>query len=241
MKVNADVSSHLRQNVIADMLRYHERMPLGLCIYPTSRKSFDLVRSWSRELETVTHDGPAGVCAHRIAVDDGGLFEVDEHPEDDSRLIKVRVLRCHISTPFQRPDGRWSTRNTYTITCPHGDIEYVRTWEPDGIRHLPDTNPNKRSPQDPIGWRLRPLSRADDTAAWYNVEDNAGGWVDHADSPRPFSDVYSRRNDAESYNEWYQQSLPHHGRATSLHPSAQELDFLLGAVLNNCITWSNRR
>jgi hypothetical protein len=231
-----DASFLVRHDVISDMLRYHDRMPLGMCIYPTSRRRLDLVHSWSHELDPAVHDGPNGPCVHRIAVDDGGLFEIAEHPQNDGQVVKTRMLRCLHSTPFKRADGRWGRRNRYTISCPHGDIEYTHAWEPVGTRHTPDSEESNRAPKDPVGWRLRPLSRADDIAAWYNAESD----VDHFQAPRPFSDVYSRRNDSECFNEWFQQSLPHHGRATSLHMAAQELDFLLGALLNNMITWSNR-
>lgn len=228
-----------RRDVLADMLMYHERMPLGLCIYPTSNRNFDLVRSWASELDPQVHDGPDGPCVHRLAVDDGGLYEVEDHPEEDGQAVKTRVLRCHTSTPYRRPDGKWGTNNRYTIDCPHGDIEYERTWKPTGMRYSPATDKNdRRAPEDAVGWRLRPLSRADDIATWYNDAERSGR--DHFAGARPFSDVYSRRNDAESYNEWYQRSLPHHGRAASLNPAAQELDFLLGALLNNTITWANR-
>lgn len=250
---NSDAAFLVRQDVLADMLRHYERMPLGLCIYPTDKGNYERVNSWWHELDPVTHDVTQGTCTHRIALDDGGLFEVDEHPEDDNRLIKLRVLRCSISTPFQRPDGRWGTQSTYPITCPHGDIEYIHIWEPVGTRHQPTSDPANRAPKDPIGWRLRPLSRPDDTAAWYNAhkypaqnnrhdtDRDADGTAEREVFPQPFSDVYSRRNDAESHNQWYQQSLPHHGRATSLDPAAQELDFLLAALLQNSNTWANRR
>jgi hypothetical protein len=151
------------------------------------------------------------------------------------------VLRCSSNTPFPRADGKWGTRSSYRITCPHGDTEFLHTWEPVGTRHTPGGGSKNRAPLDPVGWRLRPLSRADDLAAWYNAPT---GTVDHfndEDGARPFSDIYSRRNDSESYNEWFQQSLQHHGRAMSLQRAAQELDFLLAAVLNNSITWANRR
>jgi hypothetical protein len=233
------IAPALRREVLADMLRYQDRMPLGLCIYPTSNRNFDLVRSWSRELDPVDHDGADGTCVHRLAVDDGGLYEVDPEPDEDGRTVKLRVLRCHTSTPYQGDNGKWATRNHYTIECPNGDLEYTYTWQPTGARHTPATDQKARAPKDPVGWRLRPLSRADDLAAWYNHPQR--GRANHFDSARPFSDVYGRRNDTESYNEWYQQSLPHHGRAASLDPASQELDFLLGALLNNTITWANRR
>ncbi|WP_210503024.1 hypothetical protein [Nocardioides xinjiangensis] len=235
---STDTLHLLRRDLLADMLRYHERLPLGLCLYPTSNRNFDLVRGWTRELNPVVHQGTDGECVHRIAVDDGGLFEVEEHPDNDDQLRKVRVLRCASSTPFKSDDDRWGTRNRYPIACIHGDTEYLHTWTPVGVRHKPDSNPKNRAPKDPVGWRLRPLSRADDIAAWYNAPQ---GTTDHFETPRPFSDIYSRRNDSESFNEWYQQSLPHHGRAASLLMAAQEIDFLAGALLNNCITWANRR
>ncbi|WP_028650212.1 hypothetical protein [Nocardioides halotolerans] len=231
----------MRRYVLRDRLHDLDRMPLGLTVYPTVKGDFEPVNGWHRELEPFTHQGPDGPCVHRVALDDGGLYEVEEDPDREGSLIKVRVLRCHTSTPFTRPNGQWGTHNAYTIPCRHGEAEYVRPWEPEGIRHTPDSNPRTRAPKDPIGWRLRPLSRADDIAAWYNTEATAQPRVGVYDTPRPFSDIFSRRNDSESFNQWYQQSLSHHGRANSLSTQAQELDFLLAGVLNNCLTWENRR
>ena len=228
----------LRREVLADMLRYHDRLPLGVCIYPTSKRNFDLVHSFARELDPIVHQLAEGDCTHRVALDDGGLFEVTEDPDNETKLVKVRLLRCHKSTPYQRSNGKWGVLNRYTIPCSGGDFEHERTWEPVGTRHTPDSG-DDRAPTDPIGWRLRPLSRADDIAAWYNAEEP--GRDDHWTSARPFSAIFSRRNDAESFNEFYQQSLPHHGRANCLDTAGQELDFLLGALLGNTITWANRR
>jgi hypothetical protein len=47
--------------------------------------------------------------------------------------------------------------------------------------------------------------------------------------------------DAESYNQWYQQSLPHHGRAASESVIGQEYHFLFAALLNNSITWHSHK
>jgi hypothetical protein len=52
--------------------------------------------------------------------------------------------------------------------------------------------------------------------------------------------VTGRRNDAESYNQWFQTSLPHHGRAATLNVAAQGLDFLLAGLVNNSNTWHRR-
>lgn len=235
---NKDLARYFRRDVIGDMLRYHERLPLGLSIYPTSNNNFDLVRSFARKLEPLTHATPTGDCVHRLALDDGGLFEIADHAEN-ATPIKMRVLQCRRSVPVQRPDGRWATENHYTIPCDHGDVDYVRRWEPEAVRYTPESTEKDRASKDPVGWRLRPLSRADDIAAWYNTDRDT--WVDHRTSPQPFNDIFGRRNDSESFNQWYQRSLPHHGRAASLSQHAQDLDFLLGALLSNCNTWQNRR
>lgn len=50
------------------------------------------------------------------------------------------------------------------------------------------------------------------------------------------------RNDSESYNAWYQRTLPGLRRERGVSPYIvrQGLDFLLGAVLANAETWSLR-
>lgn len=230
--------SHLlRRHVLADMLRYHEKLPVGVSAYPTAKHDFDLVHSEVVGLDDAFHDTDHGPCGHRIVVDDGALFLVEDHPEENYQ-VKTRLLTCRASTPIERPDGRWGTHNTYTVPCSAGDFTYERTWHPEGIRYTAETPREKKDrlpPTDRVGWRLRPLSRADDIVEWFN-NDTPMREITH----RKFSDHFSRRTDAESYNEWYQNTLPHHGRASTCDISGQELDFLCGAILNNSITWHRR-
>jgi hypothetical protein len=225
----------LRRDVLADMLRYHEKLPVGLSIYPTQRHRFDLVRSEAIELEPAVHTTAAGRCAHPLVADDGALFLVEDDPEDGIQ-VKSRLLPCIRSDRFQRPDGRWATRNQYTVPCAAGYFTYERLWQPTGARFHPDSEKTDRAPEDRVGWRLRPLSRPDDLVEWYN-----DGIAIHRLSRRKFSDHFGRRNDAESYNQWYQQSLPHHGRAASLSMIGQEYDFLFAGLVNNSITWHNHK
>lgn len=145
-------------------------------------------------------------------MDDGGFFEIDQDPERGT-LVKLRLLPCAESRPVLRTNNLWGTVARYTVPCRHGDVDYIREWEPTGVRHHPpppqtdadgagvgsgdreEESRKNQAPVDPSGWRVRPLSRADDTIAWYNEgEDPFAG-------RQPFSDVHERRNDSESYNQ----------------------------------------
>ena len=45
-------------------------------------------------------------------------------------------------------------------------------------------------------------------------------------------------NHAESFNNWYQRTLPHFGRAASYTVAGQQLDLLAAACLRNAITFA---
>lgn len=229
-----DASYLLRRDALSDMVRYNERLPVGMSIYPTTRRNYDQVRSDVVDLEPAVHDTDDGPCVHELVVDDGGLFLVEQHPEESYR-VKTWFISCIRSTPFERPDGLWGTRNEYMIPCASGDFAYVRDWLPDGVRFTPADTEKEKASTDRVGWRLRPLCRADDIADWYN------GSGSFETGRRRFSERFSRRNDAESFNQWYEAGLLHHGRAATLSQRSQELDFLLAALLNNSITWRRHR
>lgn len=223
---------YLRRTTLAEMIRCHEHLPLGTSVYPSSKKDYDLVASWSKPLPAAVHEVNGQRCEHELAIDDGGLFLTDNDPDTGSP-VKTAFLRCSSNTRHL-VNGTWQTTSTYRIPCVGGDFDYTRVWAPNGTRYT-DASQTK-APTDPIGWRLRPLSRADDVEAYYNEG------VDMRDiTVKRFSQRFSRRNDAESYNEWFQSSLPHHGRASTDVVPAQELDFLLAAVLNNSRTLANDR
>ncbi|GAA4722350.1 hypothetical protein GCM10025782_20380 [Pedococcus ginsenosidimutans] len=212
------VAQILRRDLLSQMFYSGEPQPVGTSLYKTER-GFDVVRSQHHRYGPVTHPTGRGTCEHELVVDDGALFTLDYHPLD-GYPVKVSHVPCVTSTPYQRPDGRWGAYRTFEVPCSEGDFTFQRDWEPDGTRYHPDSKDGDRSPSDRIGLALRPLSRSDG---------------------HRFSDFFSRRNDAESFNNWFQNTLPHYGRATSQHLAGQELDFLTAALVNNSITWSNRQ
>lgn len=222
----------LRYNVLADMVRYHQHLPVGLSIYPKSGRDFEPVHSQTAEVDPASHVVHGQQCQHRLVVDDGALFMVEDHPEE-GYPIKSWLLSCKSSTRYRRADGRWGTRNSYDVPCPHGDFRYTRTWEPCGTRYTADSHEKNRAPKDAVGWQLRPLNRADDIEEFLNH-----GVEMHKVTRKRFSESFGRRNDAESYNKWFKNGLPN-GRASSDVIASQELDFLLAALLNNSLTWRN--
>lgn len=223
----------LRHDVISNLVRYHRHIPVGLSIYPTTGDKLERVDSQTAEVDPATHMVDGQVCQHPLVVDDGALFLVQQHPEEDYP-VKTWLLSCKSSTRYRRPDGRWGTHNSYDVPCPHGQFHYSRTWEPSGIRYTADSLEKNRAPKDSVGWQLRPLNRADDIEEFYNER------VDlHQLTRKRFSNSFNRRNDAESLNNWVKTRMVNR-RATSDVIACQELDFLLAALLNNSLTWRNR-
>ena len=53
-----------------------------------------------------------------------------------------------------------------------------------------------------------------------------------------FADIANYRNLAESFNNWYQASLPNYGRAATLSADAQTFDYITAACLRNARTWA---
>lgn len=51
-----------------------------------------------------------------------------------------------------------------------------------------------------------------------------------------FAGVTAARNASESYNSWYQRTLPLHGRAARLDAEGQAIDYWMAGVLNNANT-----
>ncbi len=235
LRMSHPLASVLRRDVIERIVRSQDHIPVGLSIYPTTGAKYDYSRSAVVELPPAVHDTAAGPCRHDLVVDDGGLFVAAPHP-DEPIMVKTQHLRCDSSIPVQRSNGRWGTETTWTIPCQHGAFTYRRTWTPDGVRHRPRAVGEKidTTVSDPIGWKLRPLSRCDDVTHWYNDGARDRG------HDLAFSRIYGVRNDAESYNQWFQSNLFHKGRAATLDPRSQELDWLLAAVVNNVRTWNNR-
>ncbi len=207
----------LRQDVLATIFYDKQPQPVGTSLYKTSR-GFDVVFSKHWPVPAASHNTPDGSCDHELVVDDAALFAVGNHPRDDYD-VKLAHIPCASSRGSRRADGLWRRVSTYVIPCVQGDFLYTRTWEPNGTFHGPDSPKASRTPSDRAEADLRPLSRADKDR---------------------FDDVFSRRNDSESYNEWFQKTLPHHGRVGTETLPAQQLDFLSAAVLNNALTWDRR-
>lgn len=204
--------------------------PLGISLYRSTsastvtgarnqkhRNRMEIVRSMFRPLGTETHDGPAGPCTHRLYVDDGALHTVEADP-DLGCLVKVATATCVSSTPRRLSNRSWGATDVWSMPCPNGDFEITTEWEPQPNRYTPDTPAaDRKTPENRALNDLRPVSRA---------------------QAQQFADIANHRNQAESYNQWYERSLPHHGRAASLSADGQALDFLAAASLRNAITWA---
>lgn len=220
LRQDANIKIILDRAVLAQMWAQRAALPVGTCLYEkTSAMAFDLVLSQHFDLGLVTHSTSTGSCEHHLMVDDGALHVVETHPEE-GHLVKTATARCTSSTAARGGDGRWTSTGTWRIPCDDGDFDYTRTWRPTGRRWTADVQkPANATGQDRIGEELRPVGRGDGTQ---------------------FHKLFDRRNDAEAYNAWVKDRVPHHGRATSLTLEGQKLDFLFAAVVNNSNAWSRR-
>jgi len=206
-----ELVEHERVAAIKALYESNEPLPVGLCIYPrTGGRSFEVVYSRHHQLEDATHTVGDQTCSHQLVIDDGTLYVVEPDIEHQ-HLLKVAMPTCLSASTDRGPSGAWNRTTTWQIPCTHGDFSHQLTWQPTGEFRAPGT-PRPRT--DPLA-DLRPLSRA-----------HPG-----------FGAVYGRRNDSESYNQWFQASLRHPGTAMSLSLAGQRLDFLMGAVLNNALTY----
>lgn len=213
-----DVAPLLRRHEVHRLAALGGPLPLGTSIYPTSR-SHDIVQGKYFRLPAVTHQTRGGKsCRHDLAVDDGALFTITADPEH-GWAMKAGHASCVSSRP-SRDAGVWAVTTTWAIPCGTDTFEHTTRWKPRRERH-PVRVEGRTQTHLPTAMReLRPLSRADGAR---------------------FEEVYGRRNDAESFNNWTKRTLSYKGRAASLRPERQDLDFLAAAILNNAVTWRHRR
>lgn len=201
-----------RVAAIKRLYESNEPLPVGLCIYPrTGARTFEVVYSRHHDLGNAEHDVDGATCSHRLVVDDGALYVAERDVE--RTLVKTAMPRCTAATSAQDTNGTWNQTTTWQIPCPSGEFAHQLTWHPTGMFRGPGTK-NLALRVNPLA-ELRPLARAHEG----------------------FGAVYGRRNDSESYNQWFQASLRHPGTAMSLSLTGQRLDFLMGAVLNNALTY----
>lgn len=150
--------------------------PLGVSLYRSTsastvtgarnqanRKKMDIVRSMFRPLEPASHDGAhetaAGICKHRLYVDDGSLHTVDlDH--DRGCLVKIATATCISSTPRQRADGTWGSTDVWSMPCDNGDFQITIEWNPQKNRYTVETpDPERKAPENMALTDLRPVSR----------------------------------------------------------------------------------
>lgn len=209
----------LRRDILREIFDGDRPAPVGTCVYPTS-SSYEVVHGYCFT-ETATHTTNAGeACTHDLVIDDGALYTYALDDYGDA-LVKTALLPCVSAVRYRsKISGGWARASSYTVPCTGGDFTYVRDWVPETTRYQADDG-RMRTTSDPVGWRLHPIPRA---------------------STEAFAAVMRDRNDSESYNAWYQRTLPglRRERGVSPYRLRQELDFLLGAVLANAETWAFR-
>jgi hypothetical protein len=210
--------------------RYYggESLPLGVCIYPATssqhitgsrnqvhRKKVDVVRSKFHHFGERAHETGQGSCTHDLYVDDGAIHDV-VYDGEAGCYVKVATATCISSTPRKRRDDLWGTTEIWELPCAHGTLTFTTQWNPHGVRRDPDSD-EKYPAVDTVLSSLRPIARS---------------------QHQKFANFAHRRNDAESWNNWYQRRLPNYGRAASLSVGAQMIDLLAGGCVRNALTWA---
>jgi hypothetical protein len=203
-------------------------VPLGVCLYASTsaqtvtgsrnesnHEEFEVVRSQFFPFGQVSHDTDEGACAHELYVDDAALHTV-EYDVTLGSLVKTGTATCTDSQGRRRAGGIWGATDTWSIPCERGAFEITTHWDPSRTRYTRGTDEPRVIANRALN-ELRPVSRSD---------------------RQKFADSGNFRNSAESYNQWYQKTLPHKGRAASLSIDAQLLDYLGAACLRNALTWA---
>lgn len=216
VKPGRRVERVLRSDIHGQMYRGERPTAIGTSIYPPSNPTskYDLVYS-TYLFTTATHTHGGGPCEHTLVLDDGALFTVDIDPVSEL-LVKDEYLPAISSVRHSRPRGRWGTTTSFLVPCESGDFPWTVTWDPADTRYHRESTDHDRAPADPFGWRMRAVPRFD---------------------RERFGVVSSGRNDSESFNKWFKDSLPNK-RAASITCQGQRLDQLLGALAKNSDTWS---
>ncbi|WP_282947850.1 hypothetical protein [Cellulomonas endometrii] len=217
LEATGRIAKVLRKDVLRQMYRGERPTAVGTSIYPPSKPDadYDLVYSTYVFVKARHRDSGGRRCEHSLVLDDGALFSTDVDPISEL-LVKDEYLPAITSTRRRRRDGRWGTDTSFLVPCPDGDFEWTATWDPDATRYRRDSAELGRAPQDPFGWRMRAVPRHD---------------------RERFSLVSAGRNDSESFNRWFKDTLTNK-RAATIDGRRQLLDLLLGAVVKNSDTWS---
>ena len=205
----------LRSDVLGQMYRGELPTVIGTSVYPPSTPNgqFDVVYS-TYLFSTATHTTDAGPCEHTLVLDDGALFTVAIDPVSEL-LVKEEYLPAISSVRHVRPRGLWGTTTEFLVPCASGDFAWTVTWDPRATRYTRDSKEEGRSPDDPIGWRLRTTPRFDRERHRF---------------------VDTARNDSESLNKAFKDTLPNK-RGASITGQGQRLDYLLFGVVRNSDTW----
>jgi hypothetical protein len=215
VELTRDIAPLLRPRILDRIANLGQPQPVGTSVYPTTN-GYDVVRGKYFWLKPVTHQTSSGECVHDIVVDDGALYNVFPDPEH-GWAMKSTNAECLTSRPSRRGRSGWTVTSTWRIPCELEPFEHTTCWSPSSRRE-PSPHHEDAHTHLPTAMReLRPLSRADGAR---------------------FAAVHGRRNDSESFNNWYKNTLDHRGRAASLRPARQDVDFLTGGLLNNSNTWS---
>lgn len=205
-----------------------EPLPLGVSIYPavssahisgsrsqTNRRKVELVRSEFRHFGTRSHQTGSGECSHDLYVDDDALHDV-VYDGEAGCYIKVATATCVSSTPTKQDEDLWGSTEVWNVPCAAGSFQFTTEWAPHGVRREFDSDTTYDA-VDPVLSRLRPIAR---------------------NQHQKFANFAHRRNDAESWNNWYRRRLPNYGRAASLRVGGQMIDLLAGGCVRNALTWA---
>jgi hypothetical protein len=223
---HAYVEHVFRNDVLEQMYAGTRPHPVGTSVYPRNsprpgERRYEVTHGHYEFLTADHIDTHGKRCSHDLVMDDGALFVLELDERNDTP-VKGAYLRCDSVHATGNTAGAYGREMTFQVPCGQGTFTYTSTWQPQNRRFHRDDPKKDRAPADAVGWRLRPVPQFDQ---------------------EPFVAVQTARNISESYNAWFKRSLPGKGRerAASITRAGQELDFLLGGVVNNSNTWAASR
>ena len=191
--------------------------PLGVAYRPEKNGAPTFVHTWVEEFDIATHTVDGATCGHRLVVDDTVLWSVGP---DGLKSTPVTLTRVAM---IEGPGGTHTQRATFGIPCEHGAFDWVDEFTPN-INGKPTSGERKhRTPKDKARSTMRVY------ALLGEIHETVKG----------------RRSIAESWNNWLKAHLgpvgqaadKSTGRAKSLNPDQQLLDYLFTALAFNADKW----
>lgn len=189
------------------------RTPIGLGRRRYGVKRGQQKKTYVTPLPSINHEADGYVHQHHLGADDGAVYELSRPVLAGGQPDKLALLRPSALERLRDATGRYYFRLTLTGGCAHaGDYQVsydLKHTEPDADGHVP--------------W----------TSAIANIRVLPDALVE------TFGQVYSRRNQVESFFSWLERCFYRKDRHASWTREAQLLDLIAASLLHNAEAWAH--